>query len=492
MKRSSGDPSVLPVIPTLLAIAFAFLTIRAGKLTSLSLYMAYVHTTTDLRWVFWLMLGLTVICLIPMVGFILRGLQIRGLLPRKIDRLYAEDSRQKRRMLLSIVQSRLHTLGGQFLLVGLAILFVVGALSRTPALRERELGTYLNEWTLGILGLSKAAGGPVSVYQIPLIMDGGDNALYLKNCEKVVGDLAGIGAKAVLVDVQDMETSHTKTELEMIQQLNKSGIVVLGAKDFYGFPNAGLSCGIVTLSESEVRGDPLLNRIQPVAGRNPDRAGDLTVELLRKYNGYPERLLPQREGSVVKFGNYQIPVTNDGFMYARDKWGEVAFWPRIYAIVGEKGDSLKYRLMRNGVRYTSNLNELRSEFQGKIFLIGRVRGSLLDNFVFTKVYAAALQSILDNSVIRKAEWSPLWITALCIAISASIAHRLRFFTSILATFLLGVVLIVADSILYDRMNLIIEIIYPLLSILMTMVIFPVLALVHRLGSPHQPAFAPGN
>lgn len=226
-----------------------------------------------------------------------------------------------------------------------------------------------------------------------------------------------------------------------------------------------------------------LTKFEPEGGqRNPVGTSDVTIELLRKYRNYPSDLLPHREGSTLVFGDYRIPVTRDGSMYSLDRWGEIAFWPRIYAFQDEDSDTLRYQIMVNRLTFKTDLQDLGNNFEKKIVLVGQSGRLALESFTYTKTYAAALENIIQNSVTRKVEINPLWLTALCIVISGLIASRFHPLVSILLIFLLGVGVLVGDSLLYDRANLFVEIVYPLLSILMTMVIFPALAFVDRLGN----------
>jgi hypothetical protein len=256
---------------------------------------------------------------------------------------------------------------------------------------------------------------------------------------------------------------------------------VFGTPDYAIFPRAKFSRGVYTLRQSEVRWNPILSRIQPAGDAlgNPGGSADVTLELLRKYHGYPLSLLPRQEGSMLVFGNYRMPVTKDGWMYARDRWSETANWARVHATQGYSSDTLKYQY---GGGFKKNLKDFREQFKDKIFVISWGGNSTMETFMYYRAYVAALESIIQNNVIRKVEISPLWLTIFCIVVSALIAHKFRPLISVLVIFLFGVLLLIAASLLYDRTDTLVEIIYPLLSILMTMVIFPALAFIDRLGN----------
>jgi hypothetical protein len=104
----------------------------------------------------------------------------------------------------------------------------------------------------------------------------------------------------------------------------------------------------------------------------------------------------------------------------------------------------------------------------------------MEDFYAMQAITNSLNNILRGNVIRKVELNPLWLVILCLVASGFIARKFRPLVSVLMILLFGVLILATDSMLYDRANLLIEITYPLLSILMAMVIFPSLSLVHRL------------
>ena len=105
----------------------------------------------------------------------------------------------------------------------------------------------------------------------------------------------------------------------------------------------------------------------------------------------------------------------------------------------------------------------------------------MESYVTMRIIATSVENILHKSVMRKVELSPLWLVLFCVAISGFIAVKFRPLASVLVICLFGVVVLAVNSLFYDRANLLIEITYPLLSILMAMFIFPALSFVHHLG-----------
>jgi hypothetical protein len=485
MKKSTNGISWSPAIYLLLAGVFALASIYTSKLTYITFSMSFIMARMSLRWVFWLTTILALLSLIRLIMLALRGLHERNLLPKPLEMFYQDKFRNDFARAVLVLKHKASSLGGQLTAVGLGILIFVAFISSTHLVRDRDVNSYLNEYALGLLGRSGERLESPAVLQLQLFMASHDVSQYLKNCETIVRDLENVGAKAVLIDIRTMAGGKPQVDRKLLEQLARSEIVVFGTPTFYTLPGTNLSRGIYTLRPFDVYTNLFVVMIQPAGDvlRDPDARdayADVTLELLRKYNRYPSDLKPKLEGSSIAFGDFRIPLISDQWMYSRDRWGEVAFWPRIYVNQGFESDTVKYRIMRNGVFFEKDLKNLREEFKDKIFLVSWSPGSFMENFMYHKAYAAALQNIIRNSVLRKVEMSPLWLCAICVTIAILIARRFRPLVSVLLIFLFGVVVLFADSLLLDRMNVFIEIIYPLLSILLTMMIFPAVSFVHRL------------
>jgi hypothetical protein len=493
MKQPSFSSKWSPLKYGILVLIFGYLSIRARELTVMLIYKSYWATWVDLHWVFWLMSGLTVIFSIPLIVMTFRMLRERHLLAKPIEAVYGEEFQRKFAVIRSWLKLRMQSLGGELSLVGVAILLIVGFISKTSFVHETQLNNYLNEWILATLGGS-SDGRPGTVLELALTQESSDGNQYLKNCLKIVRDLESVGVKAVLIDLRRLSFSTKSVDERLLDELSKSKIVVFGAPDGGILRKSQILHGIHTLRPYEVpsnfpdrqmlmHSSALLCRIKP-AGDNVLSAIsslDVTLELLRKFKNYPADLRPHRDGSTLVFGDYTIPTTEEGWMYSRDRWTELALWARILAGQGFESDSLVYTsLMYVGAKGGTNLEFCRDRFEGKIFLISWGEGLGFEAFLYNRAYASALESIIQKNVIRKSELSPLWLTIACIAFSAFLAYRWPPLDSILSIFLFGVMLALADSLLYDRMDILIEVIYPLLSVLLAMFIFPTIAFVHRL------------
>ena len=478
-KSSHSSKSLLCVFG---AVMFALFSIAASRLTSFSTRTSGILFHIDLTWVFWVMITCAVALLVPSIILILRSLHEKGSLPKVFAVFFQDPLQNWFAHIVVNVKSRLTSFRGHLAVVSAAILLVIAVLSNTYLVRDREMGTYLNELVSGVLGTSRPPSITPSVLQIGLSTSSSNATDYLRHCITIVKELETAGAKAVLVDVRGIGYIKDRPEYELIQELAKSSIVVLGVDNYWELHETSFSRGIYTFRPYESYLSPVLNRIQPGgdALRYPGTPMDVSMELLRKYRDYALTLMPKRDGSTLVFGDYRIPITRDGSMYSRaldNRYGRTG----IIAHVGLRSDTLTY--FYGGGTFAS-LDGLGDRIREKVFFIlwhghASVTTRMEDDFT-ARANASSLENILCGNFIRKMELSPLWLALFCIGISALIAYNLRPLVSVLTIFVFGITLLVIDSLLYSRMGILVEIVYPLLSILMSMAILPALSFVHRL------------
>jgi hypothetical protein len=113
-----------------------------------------------------------------------------------------------------------------------------------------------------------------------------------------------------------------------------------------------------------------------------------------------------------------------------------------------------------------------------VFLVGNY-GSLSGQYMPDRAIAVWLESVLRGELMRKPASGHLWISLVCLVIAGFFAFRFRPLMAILFMFMLAAITLVAASHLYNSMNIMIDIFYPLLSIGVAMIVFPAIAAVHR-------------
>jgi hypothetical protein len=217
---------------------------------------------------------------------------------------------------------------------------------------------------------------------------------------------------------------------------------------------------------------------------------DVSLEIIRKYKGYSDHVWPERGADEIRFGDFKIPVTKDGWMFSREKGFTI--W-QILVYVDSNGDWVYWRqqgsmwnspeVKKAGLAVSTAprgvMKLIGGEVQGKIVLLSESFGER--NFNGLRAYASAIENILDGKITRKSETGYLWLSVVCVVVAGFIAYRFRMIAAILLMSVLAVCTLLFGSYLYDSQNILIDIFYPLMSLAMAMVAFPAIALGHRLG-----------
>lgn len=87
-----------------------------------------------------------------------------------------------------------------------------------------------------------------------------------------------------------------------------------------------------------------------------------------------------------------------------------------------------------------------------------------------------VENILSNNLITKSGSGHLWLSFACLIIAGLLAYRFRWTIAIPSMFILGLLTLVFGTYMFDNLNYLIDIFYPLLSVAIAMVTFPIIAL----------------
>jgi hypothetical protein len=221
-----------------------------------------------------------------------------------------------------------------------------------------------------------------------------------------------------------------------------------------------------------------------------DPLRDVTLEIIRKYKGYADHLSPERGADEIRFGDFKIPVTKDGWMLSRGK-GTLG---QTLVYVDSKGNWVYWRqqgsmwnapeVKKAGLAVSTPpmgaMRLISGEVHGKIVLLAESFSERNILGSSTRAYASAIENILAGKVTRKSETGYLWLSVVCVIIAGFIAYRFRMVAAILLMSVLAVCTLLFGSYLYDSQNILLDIFYPLISLAMAMVAFPAIALGHRL------------
>jgi len=105
-----------------------------------------------------------------------------------------------------------------------------------------------------------------------------------------------------------------------------------------------------------------------------------------------------------------------------------------------------------------------------------------------RAYAVGLESVLRGNLMTKPASGYLWFSIACIALAGFLGYGFRPLIAILLMFVLAAITLVVASQLYNSMNIMIDIFYPLLSIGVAMIVFPAIAAVHRRNEELAPTY----
>ena len=480
------------IVYFVLALMFGLLSIPASKMITLTYSQSLGQVTMNLRWIFWLSITLAILCTLPLLKALLYGLHLRGSLPKFVDRFFTDEIRNGIESIIGRLQAKAFSVVGRMVFAGVGILVVVMLLYRIGVVHNDEVDSNLYALAYSLKGMHQQEPNfsNVSVFNFLRPRSGEDLSDFLK----LVRDLKEAGAKVVLLRLSPLTSPvDPKEGLKLIRELENTGIVVFGTP--YGrnsryadsLGEIKFSKGTFTLSEHNMDEAIDLYRFKPsgMQGVYTDALLDVTLEIIRKYKGYSEHLSPERGADEIRFGDFTIPVTKDGWMFSRGKGFPVG---NILVYVDSKGDWVYWRqqgstffsreVKKAGLAVSTPplgaMKLLGGEVQGRIVLLGESFGE--HNFVGSRAYASAIENILAGKVTRKSETGYLWLSAVCLVIAGFIAYRLRLIAAILLMFILAVCALLFGSYLYDSQNILVDIFYPLLSLAMAIVAFPAIAL----------------
>jgi hypothetical protein len=482
-----------------LALMFGLLSIPALKLITLTYSKSVGHVTLNLGWIFWLCIMLSTLCTLPLLRAFFFILHRRGSLPNVIDRLFSDEIRKRNESIMERLSSRMFGVIGRLVIAGIGILLVVMLLYRTGVIHNDEVDSNLYALARSLKGMhqQEAKFNNVSVFDFVRPHFGE----YLPDCLKLVRDLKEAGAKVVLLRLSPETTTppvDPKEGLRLMRELENTGIVVFGTpygRNFRYADSAGeikFSKGTFTLAEHNMEESIDLCRFKPSGMESDytDPLRDVTLEIIRKYKGYANHLSPERGADQIRFGDFTIPVTNDGWMFSRDKGFPSG---HTVAYVDNKGDWVYWRqqgstfsfpeVKKAGLAVSTfpmgKVKLISGEVQGKIVLLAESFGDRNILGSRARAYASAIENILDGNVTRKSETGYLWLSVVCLVIAGFIAYRFRLVAAILLILVLAVCTLLFGSYLYDNQNILVDIFYPLLSLAMAMVAFPAIALGQR-------------
>jgi len=490
-----------------LAASFALLAIFVSKPLAAEYPRLWLSVRVETRWLFWMLLSLSFGSLIPLLAALVRAL------PRLLDLRSTGKLGEIGEAVISRMRATFKSLPGTLCIVGVAILVLISLLSRTGAVRDDEINDNLYETVRAYYGgrpTMKAFAATVRVHHYTQTTD---RHAHLRDYLDIAETLKRGGAKVVLIPLEDLTLD--RETLDLLRSLEKTEIVVFGMTRGTSFTFADstgevpLSRGALWTDQHELWKGPTLSRVElmrhPVLG-SLRPFGDVTLEMLRKFQGYPVTLAAERDGNQVRLGDLAIPVSKTGWIYCRDRFtvsdvgdlvvhrgeslrrgvsvgGRPMSRTERVEFDGSKRDTLKYMVFKRPTAtepspwLAISPLQLQEKVKGKMVLLTSNAGKMAWSMTPDRAYAVSLESIVTGAVLKRSDTTTFWMCVLSLLLAGFVAYRFPPIQASLFIFLLGALMLFIGTYLYIRLDTMIDIFYPLMSTAMAMMVFPIVRVV---------------
>jgi len=504
----------------ILGLFFALLSIVAKRPLEINYERMGASIGIDTRWFFWLLLILSAICMGPLIVAIFRNLHDQRKLPRILDSFFQHEQELARSRTREKIYEWLFGRLGITIMTGAAILLLGLFIERANTIDDDNVNGHLYELILRLRGVERANLDYSNVTQLLYLTPSKDADQHLEDLLDIVTKLKSAGARTVVISMPQFPPEG-RNVIPLMKEIGKSEIVV------WGISHASTNQSVTQI------GDSLGEMVPPIAYYSTDMnelwrgpslvrlwRADAALTILGKYHNYSKYLrfqIPRMD--EIDFGDYKIPLSKGQWTYALDKyrvsaleqicvhrgdawisggmvWGGMPIqWQRITRYLGsiKETDTLKYSGYnrtpdRKSLWVPLEKNALEDNVKNKIVLLVGNYGSSWGQYMPDRAIAVWLESALRGELMKKPTSGHVWFSIVCLVLAGFFAYRFRPLMAILLMFVLAASTLVAASHLYNSMNIIIDIFYPLLSIGVAMIVFPAIAAVHRRNEELAPNY----
>jgi hypothetical protein len=314
---------------------------------------------------------------------------------------------------------------------------------------------------------------------------------------KVTKDLSEAGARVVVFELPQAVSRPYYRDL--VKQIQSTGRVVFAvqndtylrqpitwhSRQFYGpwlAPDTTVrNWGLMT---GEFGDPPRTHRsiyfvpdgyIHNRAGGGTDTIPDVTMEILRLWKNYPPKLKPVRAGRDVVFGDSRIPVSPSGLAISPYRFGPGFGFLPFEGVDWKNGRFMYWWDINGEERSADDLREFAGQIQDMIIIVSwsdPVEKNL-SQFI-TGMYPTSLilrDALLGRFVsVRDIVHIPATIVLLLAGLLLIVRTRARVSIPVLA--LLAVLLFVGAGWLFWKMQILVEVIYPLTGLLLCVLLLP--------------------
>jgi serine phosphatase RsbU (regulator of sigma subunit) len=329
---------------------------------------------------------------------------------------------------------------------------------------------------------------PSNVTFIRLLTHDASTSKYLELCSRIVEAIKEAKPRVVVIEAYSfLDISQIRQSL---LKLWRSGIVVFavpyGESKFVSHPffhRINLEWGVLSARESSFESLRWPHWIAPIGFVDSKGGGEVTdvaLSVLRKYHQYGQHVQAVREGNVVQFGDYSIPVFRNNMTFVGYQW-LYPWHPWAFesasGLHGEYGDTLKYYGRKRDVEYGElSVSDIKERVREKIVIIPWQNSGQWETGRKLTAYASILHGTLDRRFLWPLEdWTP-YLIALFVIVSAFIADRLRPFWTITVLAIVGILYIGLGIWLLNVHSTFLDIFYPTLALGLSIATFPALRL----------------
>ncbi|MFH0988726.1 MAG: hypothetical protein V1799_01780 [bacterium] len=502
-KPNSKLKSLLPYF--ILAMFFAAMGIIFNQQTVTVRYprSSGASQSVNIEWLHLVFITLSLISVVPLLKEIL-GTITRKVLPSLLNNIQFNRFSTLRRI-------------GLFLLAGLSIVSVLVLLSWTRLLPDDELNGKMYEFVSMVSNAREKSEHFTNVVNVSYANFSTNPKQHLRDCVTIVEKLKAAGAKAVYLSLQELPLDKDLDSL--IVKLMNSDIVVLAT------PGESIRYGSGELRDKNGMGIfiPLVNEkslwaSERLASISYGQAWwPLFHGVLRKYYGYPYYQFVGLWGNDILIGDTKLSISlssRTSSLYFRDQCpvfegGDIVLhrgnaWAFGH---GYEGYSQKRSIHTRDLwfykgssedtllHYTSYLDSVKGEtfplsqvseaalhsvFNGKVVFMGGNFGREGGLFTPSRALMIATESILSDHMIHKTDTGFIWLSIISLVLAGLIAYHTRPFLSFLLMIVLLMGVLLTGYFFYQHLNILIDIIYPLLSVGVALIVFPAINVAHRM------------
>lgn len=367
------------------------------------------------------------------------------------------------------------SLSVRFVYWGVGLMVLVQSLVWSGFFVESDfrLANYFIPWVTRDLGKEPAAVA-LEVYPGNDLEPGNPSAIV-----SIVEQLKAAGAKAVVVDRRLVSWRVGKDIAQM-------KIAVFGSSPYRHYlAMDGVNEAYFTLDFFR-RQSGSIHSLRPYVRSNEP---DVILELIRKVRGISDNVRIRKIGNTVVFGDYRIPVANDGTLFLdlnEERYPGEEFRAPVYVSQDRKTGRLRLRY-----RYGRSVDSLGfplaekygSYFRDKAVFVMQSSSSgfeMPSASSYGESYAKAFESVLERDYLVRSSWTHFGLSALLLFLSGLICRLLKPIHAFPILVVIAVVSFLTGHWLFHVHRLFIEFSALVVTASLAAIVFPAVKFAHEI------------